>query len=216
MLKTKKEQGAYCRDTSDFPVIDRALAGEQSAYEELFQKHRARIFGFFTRATNGKITDSEDFVQNTFKSAFTKLHTFKKDAAFYTWLRKIASNVFLMSCRGKKPHLVSIEELYGPQIIGRELFVEGQQWNDHCSHSEKINEIGKSDRALENVLNRLTVEKFIRDLPPDYKEILILHDLCGFEYTEVATALGYSSGNTKSRRHRAIMKLRAAAQTVHA
>lgn len=214
MPKTKKEQNNYRGNTSDFPIIDRALTGEQSAYDELFQKHRARIFRFFMRSTKGNIADSEDFVQETFASTFSKLDTFRKDAAFYTWLCRIATNVFLMSCRRKKYCLVSFEELcYRQQVGDGEIVIESEPERNDFPWDKKGSDIGGSDRALENVPNKITVEKLMMSLPPGYKKILALHDLQGFEYKEVATIRRCSPGNAKSQRHQAIMKLRAAVQT---
>ena len=62
MAKNNGILNGYHSDTSDFSTIDRALIGEQAAYEELFGKYRQRIFMFFMRSTRGNLADSEDLV----------------------------------------------------------------------------------------------------------------------------------------------------------
>ena len=214
MHKPEIKFHGYSEEMSDFPMVDMALAGNQSAYEYLFKKYREKIFRFFMRSTKNNIADSEDLAQNTFASAFSKLHTFKKNASFYTWLRRIAINVFLMSCRHKKLRLVSIEELQGQQVTNEGLIVEALYGNKRM-WSDRKSEIGKLDRALENVPNEISVNQLMRDLPPGYKKMLELYDLQGLEYNEIAAKLRCSPGNAKSQRHRAITRLREAAQIAH-
>lgn len=209
MSETRNEAGIYHGNTSDFPTIDRALAGDQLAYEELFKKYERKILNLFTRLTKNNIADSEDFLQNTFALAFSKLDTFKKKSSFYTWLHRIAVNVFLMSCRCKKRYFIPIEEFRGRQVTDGGLIVSGMLEDNSALDRDRRGELGRLDQTLENVLNKILVGQLMHNLPPGYKKILELQDLQGFNCKEVATQLRCSLGNVKSQHHNAIEKLRA-------
>ena len=195
----------------DFAVIDRALAGEQSAFEELFNKYQARIRALLMRLTHGNIANSEDLMQESFRKAFSKLRTFKKEACFYTWLYKIATNEFLMFYRIKHPFLISIDALRHTNVpTGGSIIIENLPEERGPFNGEKNSQLGKSDQALENIPNRIMVEKLLESLPHGYRRIIILHDLLGFEYKDAAIILRCSTGNAKSQRHKAIQKMRQA------
>ncbi|MBI2063052.1 MAG: sigma-70 family RNA polymerase sigma factor [Candidatus Yanofskybacteria bacterium] len=210
MPKNDYEIKSHNNNTADFQIIDKVLSGDKSSFGELFEKYQQRIFLVFMRLTKGNVHDSEDFLQDTFILAFSKLSTFKRNAGFYTWLHRIAVNVFLMSCRRKKYYVFSIEELQECQVTDEGRIVSTLR-GEVITHGDRCvfrkSEIGEPDRTLENVPNKLSVNKLMRGLPPGYKETLALRDLEGFEYKEIARILGCSLGNVKSQRHKALQKL---------
>lgn len=212
-METEKTTATYHGDTSDFTIIDRALAGDQLAYEELFKKYQPRILRYFVGSLKYKTNDAEDLVQDTFNSAFSKLHTFKKESGFYTWLHKIALNVFLMYCRLKKPCFIPIDKIRVSSITSEGLIIQGMSsGSNNGFYPEKGSDIGLPDHTTENVLNRIVLEQLMQNLPSGYKEAVTLHDLKGMAHKDIAALLGCSIGNVKAQRHRAVRKLSAIAQ----
>ncbi|MBI2669909.1 MAG: RNA polymerase sigma factor [Candidatus Yanofskybacteria bacterium] len=209
MSKTNNNLKNHYDRASDFLLIDSALSGDQSAYEVLFKKYQGKILKFFMKKVMGNVADSEDMVQDTFTLAFSKLHTFKKKSCFYTWLCRIAINVFLTFCRRNKRHFISIDEFFGQQTVNGEQIGKNTQ-GDRKSY------IGKSDQILENVPNKILVDQLMRNLPVGYKKNLELHDLQEFEFKEIAAKLQCSLVNAKSQHYRAIEKIRMAEGIIHA
>ena len=138
-------------------------------------------------------TRAEDLVQESFLQLYRKIRTFRGDSAFSTWLHRIAVNVVLMSIRKTKlrPQTVSLEESMNPQ-------------NEEAAPQE----FGEDDPELNTAVERLLLDDAISSLPPGYRQVLILHDIHGYEHQEIAECLGCSTGNSKSQLFKARHKLR--------
>ena len=137
---------------------------------------------------------AEDLAQETFLQVFRKLHTFRREAAFTTWLHRVTSNTVFMYLRKRKLSTVSIEEMEQPQ---GEDFVPAR-------------ELGVEDVALRSCADRVTLESALVDLSPGYRIVLSLHDIMGYKHPEIARKLKCSVGNSKSQLHKARVRLRIA------
>ena len=71
-----------------------------------------------------------------------------------------------------------------------------------------MKEFGQTDQHLSGVVDRVTLKRALKQLPPGYRKIFLLHDLLGYEHHEIAQALGRSDGTCKSQLHKARMRLR--------
>ncbi len=207
MPKTKKNQGEYKGHATDFPLVNRALAGDPLAYEELFQKYKERILYFFLKSTRN-LEDSEDLLQETFMRAFSRLTTFKKKSGFFTWLRSIAANNLYMRYRRKKLYFVPLDELRGKKMVDEDLFLQQSVRQQEESSFQK-SDLGKLDSELENIPNKLSTDKLLNGLSPGYRKVLELTYLQGLNQEETALKLGCSLGNVKSQHHKAIRRLHA-------
>jgi RNA polymerase sigma-70 factor, ECF subfamily len=176
-------------------IVTRAQAGDVSCFEGLYSQHKRRVYSLCLRMT-GITTLAEDLTQETFLQLFRKIGSFRGESAFSTWLHRLAVNTVLMHFRKKGWREVSLEEPLESQ-----------------SEDGSAREFGTRDRVLCGSLDRITLERAIEDLPPGYRIIFVLHDVEGYEHSEIAALLGCSIGNTKSQLHKARLKLRAMLRT---
>jgi len=130
-------------------------------------------------------------------TAGRKIQTFKGDAAFGSWLYRIAANAAYMKLRSRrgKGHEIPLEDVL-PVLDGDAHFASMEDW------SERVDE-----RALQGELRRV-LEGAIDELPSDYRTVLVLHDVEGLPNPEIAEALGLSLPAVKSRVHRSRLFLR--------
>src|SRR5437879_4327935 len=180
---------------SEGETIRLAQRGNAAAFEHLYRSHSHRVYGLCLRMT-GNPTLAEDLTQDVFLQVFRKIQTFRAESAFSTWLYRLAVNIVLMRRRIKTLKETSLEA--GSETEG-----------DAPRHRE----IGRSDRHLGGVVDRLNLKRALRQLPRGYRQMFLLHDVMGYEHHEIAEALGCSVGNSKSQLHKARMRLRTILQS---
>src|SRR4249920_3611890 len=93
---------------SDTDLIERAQRGDEKAFEALFHTYKRRVYGLCLRMT-GNAADAEEVTQEAFLTLFRKIHTFRGESAFSTWLLRITLNIVLMRRRKKKLPEVPLE-----------------------------------------------------------------------------------------------------------
>jgi RNA polymerase sigma-70 factor, ECF subfamily len=175
---------------SEAEAIDASVAGDQRAFEVLYNLHKRRVYSLCLRMVNN-VAEAEDLTQEAFMQLFRKIATFRKESAFSTWLHRLTVNVVLMHLRKKGLDEVSLDQ--EPDEDAQEL---------------PKKEYGGEDLNLVGAVDRVTLEKSIAELPRGYKTIFVLHDIEGYEHNEIAEMIGCSIGNSKSQLHKARMKLR--------
>jgi RNA polymerase sigma-70 factor (ECF subfamily) len=171
--------------------IQRAMEGDSECFECLYNKYSRRVFAICKRMVNDE-SIAEDLVQETFLCAFRRLSTFRGDSLFSTWLHRIAVNASLMYIRRTKidPCAKSVEiQPLDDDDFQREFFTI-------------------RDHRLMNTADRIRLERAVGMLPPGYRIMFILHDIEGYEHSEIASIIGCSAGNTKSQLHKARKRLR--------
>ena len=173
------------------PTILRAQQGDATAFETLYRQHSRRVYGLCLRMVSDPF-EAEDLAQEAFLQLFRKIHTFRGESAFSSWLHRLTANVVLMSFRKKKAHLTSLDEM--------------TRVNDDDS-GQKL-EIGEVDVRLTGMFDRVNLQTAIDSLPEGYKRMFLLHDLHGYEHNEIAQILDCSVGNSKSQVHKARKRLR--------
>jgi RNA polymerase sigma-70 factor, ECF subfamily len=176
---------------SEAEAIRRACNGDQAMLEYLYQLHSRRVYGLCLRMV-GNTAEAEDLTQEAFLLLLRKIHTFRGESAFSTWLHRLAVNLVLMRLRKKSPPIVSIEATPDP---------------DDETVSPSI-DIGAPDLLLEGLIDRINLERCIRQLPAGYRRVFVLHDIQGYEHNEIAEILGRSVGDSKSQLHKARTRLR--------
>jgi RNA polymerase sigma-70 factor, ECF subfamily len=118
-----------------------------------------------------------------------KIHTFRGESAFSSWLYRLATNVVLMRFRRNKRY-------WTPLSSCRQYYTDSS------------GEIDAPDPRGRGLFDRIDLQAAIDVLPAGYKAALILHDVHGYGHKEIATLFGYSVGNSKSQLHRARRRLR--------
>ncbi len=168
--------------TADSVAADAALAasGDGTAFERLYRAHVARIHSLVRRMLDADETD--DVTQDIFVRAWQKLSTFRGDAAFGTWLHRLAVNVILA-----RRKTVGIER-------GRYHDAEGA-----------LDEVSGRRETPETALD---FEEALSRLPDGARQVFVLHDVAGYRHEEIARMLGVVPGTSKSQLHHARMALR--------
>jgi RNA polymerase sigma-70 factor (ECF subfamily) len=176
---------------SEAEIVRRVREGDQTVFEYLYRAHSKRVFAVCLRIV-GDPTEAEDLTQEVFLLLFRKIHTFRGDSAFSTWLHRLTVNLVLMNLRKKPAPVVSIEAT--PDA-------------DEGSTSQSV-DIGALDLSLEGSLDRINLARCIAQLPAGFRTMFVLHDIQGYEHHEIANILGRSVGDSKSQLHKARKRLR--------
>jgi RNA polymerase sigma-70 factor (ECF subfamily) len=157
-----------------------AAAGDARAFERLYRSHAARVHGLARRMMGGE--HAADLTQDVFVRAWEKLGTFRGEAAFGTWLYRLAVNVILnrRSSRAADRNRVDDPEAAFATLAAKR---------------------GPEGLALD-------FEGAIERLPEGARLVFVLHDVEGYTHEEIAEWLGVTSGTTKAQLHRARLILR--------
>jgi len=175
---------------SETELITRAQRGEEKAFEALYDAHKRRVYHLCLRMIRN--TDgAEELTQEAFMQAFRKIHTFRGESAFSTWLHRLSVNIVLMRWRKKTISETPLEDS-----------ARGEEFD------KQRKEIGVPDLTLMGSIDRVHLERAVAQLAPGYRQIFVLHDVQGYEHNEIAAMLGCSIGNSKSQLHKARTRLR--------
>ncbi len=173
------------QESDDIQRIERCKSGDRAAFEELVRHYQDRIFSLCRYMLKNR-HDAEDAAQDTFIKAYQNLRNFTPRASFYTWLYRIAVNTCLD--RQKKPFF---ESLFKWSAHGEEATIE---LRSNKPSPEKIFETHQLADALHIALSRLSTK---------LRTVIILREIDGLTYEEIAEVLEVSVGTVKSRISRA-------------
>ena len=163
-------------------ALDQARSpAARRSFDEIVQQHKHRIFSYISRLTNDS-PDAEDLTQEVFVRAYQSLHAFRHDAAIDTWLYRIATNLVIDRFRRDRRAPQRVEPPEGDPPTEWPAVRE----QDPQAHAE-LDEL------------RRQVLRAIASLPEKLRYAVVLHDLEGLSYEEVAQALGVPVGTVKSR-----------------
>jgi RNA polymerase sigma-70 factor (ECF subfamily) len=164
--------------------------------EQVFREYAPRVYNLARRML-GSDADAEDVTQDVLLQVVRKLHTFRGESAFPTWLHRITVNTAL-NYRQKR-HTREQHRVHDPLDT---LFEDG-------SHPAPVRRwtVGPEDQALGNETQRL-IEEAITRLPEGYRDVFVLADVEGLPNAEIASILGLSVPAVKSRLHRARLLMR--------
>jgi len=165
-------------------LIARARLGDGAAERALYDRHVDRVYRLSFRLA-GDDELARDFTQETFIRAFGKLDGFRGEAAFSTWLHRIATTVALNGLRKVKRFRRREAEL------------------------DEAAAVATRGRAAEPDL-KLRLRQAIDGLPVGYRTVFVMHDVEGYTHEEIAGALGVETGTSKAQLSRARAKLREA------
>lgn len=166
------------RDTASIEdLVERAKGGEPGAYEEVYRRTVDRVFALCLRMS-GDAQRAEELVQDVFVRAWERLDSFRGDALFTTWLHRLTVNLVLQERRSRgrrKAREVTAPDL---EVFGR-----------------------TARRAMPGT--RVDLERAIAGLPEKARRVLVLRDVEGYKYDEIARLTGVSLGTVKAQIHRA-------------
>lgn len=166
---------------TDEQVVSRAQAGDAAAFEALYRAHVGRIHALCLRLSGSRVA-AEDLTQEVFVRAWRKLRSFRGDAAFGTWLYRLALNFV-------------VGELRSGRASGSELLTEDPAGFERPS-SPPPPDLG------------LDLERAIASLPTNARRVFVLHDVVGWRHEEIARALDIAIGTARVHLHNARARLR--------
>jgi RNA polymerase sigma-70 factor (ECF subfamily) len=172
-------------------AIQLAQQGDAAAFEVIYQQHCGRVYALCLRMLRDPV-EAEDLAQEVFLQLFRKIHTFRGESAFSTWLHRLTANLVLMRLRRKKPVSISLDDINGSEE----------------EDAKPRPELGGPDPRLSGLIDRVNLQAAIDQLPEGYSKIFLLYDVHGYEHNEIAQILGRSIGNSKSQLHKARKCLR--------
>jgi RNA polymerase sigma-70 factor (ECF subfamily) len=193
-LPEAEPAGAQLESDSDLPLLERILAGEDQAFEDLVRRHERRVYRI-TLAITGNREDAEEAMQDAFFNVYRHLKEFEGTSRFTTWLTRVAINEALQKLRRRR-NTTSLDD---PAISDDQLMPQRtDEWHANPEQRYAVQEL------------RQLVEEAIRSLPPAYRVAFTLRDVENLSTEEAAEALGLSIAGLKSRILRARLMVREA------
>jgi RNA polymerase sigma-70 factor (ECF subfamily) len=168
--------------------VARAAAGDRGAFERLYRQNVNRVFSLCVRMVADR-ERAEELTQDVFVRAWEKLHLFRGESSFSTWLHRLTVNVVLNARKSDGRQKSRFEE------------------NDEEAGMDAHAGVVGMPLAPGDLLD---LEQAIAKLPPGARRVFVLHDVEGYKHEEIAEQLGVTSGATKAQLHRARLLLREA------
>lgn len=181
--------GSVDLDT-DASLVRRAREGDFSAFEALFDRHRSLSYRFAYQMTSSR-DDAEDVVQEAFVRAYQNLHRYRDEAKFTTWILRIVTNLCTDRARSTQRRS-SLEQQEAAGAL---------EWMT----------LGVTDDPIHNLeldRRKIVLKKALNALPVHHRSVIILRDIEGREYPDIASVLGCTIGGAKLRVLRARRALR--------
>jgi len=159
--------------------VGQAADGDTRAFERIYRRHAARIHSLCARMLSPQ--EADDAAQEVFIRAWQKLHLFRGEAAFGTWLHRLAINLVLQ----RRQTQANYQTRFGADADG-------------------LDSTARRDRPD----LRMDFEAAMQRLPDGARRVFVLHDVEGYTHDEIGSLLGITAGTSKSQLHRARMTLR--------
>ena len=176
-------------DASDLSLVRRVQRGERGAYDLLVLKYQHKVVKLVMRYLRNP-ADAEDVAQEAFVKAYRALPQFRGDSAFYTWLYRIAINTAKNALAARERNPVSYE-----------LDLQGNDESSDMVSRLKDPETPEGLALTEEI--RDTVNRAISELPEDLRTAIVLRELEGMSYEEIAASMDCPVGTVRSRIFRA-------------
>jgi RNA polymerase sigma-70 factor (ECF subfamily) len=176
-------------DASDLSLVRRVQRGERGAYDLLVLKYQHKVVKLVMRYLRNP-ADAEDVAQEAFVKAYRALPQFRGDSAFYTWLYRIAINTAKNALAARERNPVSYE-----------LDLQGNDESSDMVGRLKDPETPEGLALTEEI--RDTVNHAISELPEDLRTAIVLRELEGMSYEEIAASMDCPVGTVRSRIFRA-------------
>jgi RNA polymerase sigma-70 factor (ECF subfamily) len=184
---------------SDLEAVSRAAEGDHDAFRVLVERYQDRAYGLALRVMRDE-EQARDVVQEAFLKAYRSLDRFEGRSSFYTWFYRVVMNLCIDAKRRQPPgRTVEWDEaqaLEAPVGTGLDAVDPARQ--------QASGPAGDLERAeLREIIRRA-----IEDLPDDARQTLLLREVDGLSYSEIAKSLGIPKGTVMSRLHHARRQVR--------
>jgi RNA polymerase sigma-70 factor (ECF subfamily) len=176
------------QDENDQQLVRRVQAGDQSAFNLLVLKYQHRVLKLVGRFVSDA-AEAQDVAQEAFLKAYRALGSFRGESAFYTWLYRIAINTAKNALVAQRRRPVDFDlDLQDPEQFERQARLKEVDTPEGVLLTEEIREV---------------VERAMEQLPEDLRTAIVLRELEGLSYEEIAEAMDCPVGTVRSRIFRA-------------
>lgn len=175
----------------DKRLIAECLQGDTASFGVLVRRYQERLYHSVYRLVENA-EDAQDVVQEAFLNAYQSLEGFKGDSQFFTWLYRIAVNTAISH---KRKH----------RAMAR---METQKNGEPALEPPDLSAASRPEHALEQAEQQMRVRQALARLSPEHRAVLIMKDMEGQKYEEMAEILQVPIGTIRSRLHRARLELR--------
>ena len=169
--------------TTDEALVERTLAGDLSAFETLVERHRDVVYRVARRIVGDD--EADDVAQDAFLRAFHRLSLFRGESSFRAWLLRITHNAALNALTRRRPPPLAEQETQS----GEPMALEAEE-------RTPVEELEVTERRA-----RLAAK--LREIQPPHRSVLVLRDVEGLSYEEIAQVMDTPIGTVKGRLHRA-------------
>ncbi len=184
-VEKRLEQIFAADSNADSELVERCLAGDESAWEDLVRLHTKRVYSIAYRFT-GNDTQAQDLTQDVFLRVFRSLKSFRSgEGSFQVWLARLTRNLLIDHYRRNKLERAT------DSIDDSAMVLESRSAVDSRTDSRVVGR--EASELLQGALQKLS---------PELRETVILRDLEDLEYREIALALKVPEGTVKSRLNR--------------
>lgn len=167
--------------------MTQAAAGSREAFDELVRRYRRPVYSL-VRALTGGDSEAEDLVQDVFVRAFRAIARFRGDSSFRSWLYRIAVNVAQTHLSRRRTREIAIGFTIG--------------------EARSVDDVPNADDLEEAVFRRQVIDRALAALPEELRVLVVLRDVHGLKYDEIAKIVKSPRGTVESRLFRARQRLR--------
>ena len=176
------------QDDNDQQLVQRVQKGDKSAFDLLVLKYQHRVLKLVSRFVSDA-AEAQDVAQEAFLKAYRALPSFRGDSAFYTWLYRIAINTAKNTLVSNRRRPVDFDlDLQDPEQYDRQARLKEVDTPEGVLLTEEIREV---------------VERAMEQLPEDLRTAIVLREIEGLSYEEIAEAMDCPVGTVRSRIFRA-------------
>jgi len=169
-------------------LVQRASKGDRDAYRILVEKYQNRVYSLIVSMVKSK-EDAEDITQEAFVKAYLSLKNFRGDSSFYTWIYRVAYNMTIDFKRRSSK---------------RSEFLATGPRSEDGSEAPPLDGVATDGNPLEEVERRElagSLEKAMAQLTEEHRAVIMLREVDGLSYSEIADVVGVSQGTVMSRIH---------------
>ena len=181
----------------DRAAVAAVRSGDTEAFRDLVDRHKSRVYGILLSLV-GDVDLAEELAQETFVKAFAGIANFREDATFGTWLVQIAIH-------GARDHRRRMSRLRDRRVVSLEALREAKRYELEPADTRRWADPSTGVESGEQIA---LVREALQQLPPEYREVLILKHFDGWSFEQIAESTGDSVGTLKVRAHRARRMLR--------
>lgn len=181
-----RENGAG-DSVAEMALVERAASGDKDAYRILVEKYQNRAYSLVLSIVGGR-EDAEDIVQESFVKAYISLKNFRGESSFYTWIYRVAYNMAIDFRR---------------RVSRRNGVVTEPRLNDQNEsvQVEGVAQDGDPEKSAERKQLAATLDEAMAQLSEEHRAVIVLREIEGMSYAEIADVLGVSQGTVMSRIH---------------